>query len=503
MFGVPPAQFQAAKALGGMPAVVAKLLECSDTTKVPLPAQPSPYMTFADTFYVKGDTQVTSSNKARLDTMRSQELVNWWFDLMMKENLSLREKMTLFWTNHFVTGTQTVNRNGYMYTYLQTCRANALGNFKSFTRAIATDPAMLVYLNGNQNYKIGNSSYINENFAREVMELFTLGINDPKTGLPNYTETDIQNSARALTGWQPTVTPPFVGVLWDGTNGTKNYHDSGTKTFLGQTGNFGLTEIIDIIFSQGTPAGYTAAYFLCSKLYANFVYYVPNPQVVDAMATLMVANSFEIAPVMQALLMSDHFYDVSVIGAQLKSPVEYVGSLVREFGLTYPAWDGTDPVGKTPDVNGNIQYTDMNPTLTLITSSILSSSQGQQLLNPPNVKGWPGGHNWISTGTFQGRENQTNQILNNGYINAKQNWNLSFSPDIYANQIPNAQSLSSSALSQALEDTSLAFTLGPVESGDLKKDISKTYPDPNYKYNAADVKGFAMYLASLPEFQLI
>ena len=104
-----------------------------------------------------------------------------------------------------------------------------------------------------------------------------------------------------------------------------------------------LTDIINTIFDQGTPKGYSAAYFICQKLYANFVYYVPNPTVVDAMATVMLQDNFEVAPVMKALLSSAHFYDVNVIGAQLKSPAEYMGSLVREFALTYPSFNTADP----------------------------------------------------------------------------------------------------------------------------------------------------------------
>ena len=509
MFGVPPAQFQAAKALGSMSAVVAKLLECADLSKVPLPAQPAPYIT---DFYIPNrqkDSQATITNTGRQDNTRTQELVNWWFDLICKENLSIREKMTLFWTNHFVTGSTIVNSTAYMYTYLQTCRANALGNFKTFAQTISTDPAMLVYLNGNQNYVTGTGknqkSFINENFAREVMELFTLGLNDPKTGLPNYTETDIQNSARALTGWRPTQAAPFIGVLNDGTNGTLSLHDTGSKTFLGQTGNWGLPDIINIIFEQGTPAGYTPAYFICSELYANFVYYVPNPTVVDAMATLMLANNFDIASVMSALLMSDHFYDASVIGAQLKSPAEYMGSLVREFGLTYPAWDATDPQPPAGiDTTTTLTtYKDTNPSISIMTTVMMANALGQALLNPPNVKGWPGAHNWISTGTFQNRENYTIGILNNSYTNAKQGWALGFNPDTYANQIANAGGISAELLSQALEDTSLGFTLGPLESGDLDKDIQGVYKNPNYQYNTGGVKAFALYLAGLPEFQLL
>ncbi len=509
MFGVPQSQFDAAKALGSMNAVVSKLLEAQDVNKVPLPPPPASWVNGLPT-----DPKVSDPGGAvnlnRLYNTRIVEIGNWWFDLMVQENLSIREKMTLLWTNHFVTGSLTVQHPGYMYTYLQTCRQYALGNFKNFAYAISIDPAMLIYLNGNQNYIVGTKSYANENYARELMELFTLGILDPKTGLPNYTETDIQNSARALTGWKPTVKAPFIGWLQNGVNtnpdtGTvpQNEHDTGTKTFLGQTGNWGLQDILNIIFQQGTPPGYTSAYFVCQKLYEEFVYYIPNPSVVDAMAQLMLANNFEIAPVMQALLTSAHFYDPNVIGAQLKSPAMYAGSLVREFGLTYPAFDPTDPPIKSTDPNTHYNtYTDTNPTLTLITQVIMANAGGQQLLNPPNVKGWPGGHNWISTGTFQARESESYIALNNGYVNTKSNINLAFNADMYARQIQNAAGLSSQALSQALEDLSLAFTLGPLEAGDLQKDISATYPDPNYKYDPTDVKGFAVYLTSLPEFQL-
>jgi uncharacterized protein (DUF1800 family) len=500
MFGVPPAQFQAAQAFGSMNAVVSKLLAASDLTKVPLPPKPASYV---DDFLapVPGDT-TGNNNKQRLDAMRVQQVVNWWFDLIVQENLSIREKMTLMWTNHSVTGSQTVKYAGYVYQYLSTCRQYSLGNLKDFVSAISIDPAMLLYLNGNQNYVRNNKSFVNENYARELMELFTLGLLDPHVGTsnygqPNYTETDVQNSARALTGWSPTTTAPFVGQF------NAAMHDSTSKTFLGQTGNFALQDILNIIFEQGTPAGYSSAYFLSQTIYTTFVYYNPNPSVIDAMAQMMLANNFEIAPVMQALLTSAHFYDANVIGAQLKSPAEYAGSLVREFSLTYPAFNSTDPPIKNTDGNGLNTYTDTNPTLSLITSAIMGTSQGQPLLNPPNVKGWPGGHNWISTGTFQGRENYSTYILSNLYVNSKQNLALAFNADVYAEQIANDTTLTPEVLSKALEDTSLAFTLGPLESGDLNTDIQGTYKEPNYQYNTVGAKNFALYLTSLPEFQLL
>ena len=229
------------------------------------------------------------------------------------------------------------------------------------------------------------------------MELFTLGINFPGTSTPNYTQDDVEANAQALTGWTPTLTHPFQGTF------NVNHFDPNSKTFLGQTGNFGLTandpstNVINIIFQQptsspayppgapsGFPEGYTAAYWACQTIYKQFVYYNPDvtdppptdgscPQgpVRDAMARLMLNppspyNPFDIAPVMQALLTSAHFYDPSVIGAQIKSPAEYMGSLVREFGLTYTPFDPTDPpaTGKT-DGNGNMTYTDTNPDISI------------------------------------------------------------------------------------------------------------------------------------------
>jgi uncharacterized protein (DUF1800 family) len=440
---------------------------------------------------------VDAMNKQRLDAIRTVELENWWFDTIVKENLSIREKMTLLWTNHFVTGQANGKQACHTYQYLQTCRANALGNFKKFAYDISIDPAMLIYLNGNQNFVRNGKSFVNENYARELMELFTLGLIDPNSGSPNYTETDIQNAARALTGWQPSTTAPFTGVF------NSALHDTTSKTFMGRTGNWGLQDVIDIIFEQGTPAGFNVAYFACQKIYQAFVYYVPNDTVVRAMANVMLQNNFEILPVMQALLSSAHFYDANVIGSMPKSPAEYMGSLVREFALTYPAFDPTDPPAKAPDSSGRITYTDTNQTLTLITQAAMSVSQGQELLNPPNVKGWPGGHNWISTGTFQNREVTSYTVLlsNSPYNSGR--YKLAFDPTRYATQVSDGINLPADDLARALEDLSLAFTLGPRESGDLSRLIHGAYPEPRYQFNAQGVSAFAQYLTNLPEFQLI
>jgi uncharacterized protein (DUF1800 family) len=500
MFGVPESQFLAAQALGSMDAVVTQLLACQDTTKVPLPTPFASWLNNFPTNYPAGSNNAL--NQATLMAWEIVETVNWWFDQMMQENLSIRQKMTLMWTNHFVTGSATVNIPAYVYTYLITCMANALGNFKDFASAISIDPAMLLYLNGNQNFVTSKRSNVNENYGRELMELFTLGLNFPGTDIPNYTQTDIENSSRALTGWQPTTTAPFIGQF------NSSRHDSTNKTFLGQTGNWALSDIIDIIFQQpttspayppgapsGFPQGYTAAYWACETIYKTFVYYNPNVTdasgtVRDEMARLMLTNNFEIAPVLQALLTSAHFYDPSVIGAQIKSPAEYAGSVVREFGLTYPTFDPTDPPVKGQNTQGLNEYKDTNPSLSYLTNTIMNNSQGQQLLNPPNVAGWPGGENWLSAGSFQGRQNFSNTILN-------KKSQLTFNENTYAGQIANAGTLAEGVLFSDLENVSLEFTLGPIESGALAPDPSKTDD-----VIGTQVPSFALALAQLPEFQL-
>ena len=500
MFGVPLAQYTAAKALGSMNAVVTKVTDLS----TPLPVGPSWVNQYLP--YVNGN-QVQSGSNQNLELTRTQELVNWWFDGMMKENLSMREKMTYLWSNHFVTGWQTVQHAGYTYQYLQLLRKYALGNFKDFVYQVSIDPSMLIYLNGNQNY----SKNVNENYARELMELFTLGLIDPKTLQPNYMESDVQASAKALTGWVPTTTaagsePYFAGQF------VANRHDStDTVTFLGNTGKLQLQDIINTIFGLG--GGYNVAWFVCQKIYAQFVYYntgapgdgSAQQSVIDAMAKLLISSNWELKPVVTALLSSAHFYDPNVIGAQLKSPAEFVGSFLRDFGMTYGATNTFNPAdppdsGKK-DSRGSTVYTDTNPELSLATAALMGTLLGQQLLNPPNVKGWPGGEYWISTGTFQDREGTAYTLLNNLY-NGKEKggYIYTFDPVGWAKSYPNYATLKDSDLAIALENVVLASPLGPIESGALLLAIDPNSQD--FYLEAAPITAFASVMSNLPEFQL-
>ena len=522
MLGVPLAQFTAAQAMGSMSQVVAALLKDQ-----PAPAAPGSYVSEIAPLDAGDLTQygklIAAQDANALEQMRIVEVADWWMSLILNENLSITEHMTLMWSNHFVIGTDVVQKAGYVYTYNQTLRANALGNMKTFVEAISIDPAMLLYLNGNQNYDGtpppgtpgSKGTNINENYARELQELFTMGLNDPITGVPNYSETDVQQAAVALTGYAPTTTAPFVGTFYP------TAHNNGNKTYLGQTGNWGLNDIINIIFNYKGPGGnnapgFTSAYWFCQKIYMEFVYYVPNPQVITAMANLMLASNWELKPVLSALLQSEHFYDPLVQNAQLKSPVNFIASLVREFGLTVPAFVSTDPTWTNARTTNNIKiYSDPNISLSFITLSMNwgAAGIGQQLLQPPNVKGWPGGHNWISTGTFQERESDTAILLsyppklngvNYGGVQVE-----FVSPAAWVQALPNySATMLTHDMTTELTTIILNKLLGPNESGTLYTAFNPlNLPDNDYyltdKDNGKNLANFAIALAQLPEFQLV
>ena len=239
----------------------------------------------------------------------------WWLDRMIATPAPLQEKMTLFWHGHFttaaiakgVTPAEILAQNALF-------RAFALGNARELTQRVAVDPAMLKYLDNLHN----EAAHPNENFARELMELYTLGIG-------NYTERDVREAARAWTGLR-------VRRLTDEVFVNPRLHDDGSKTFLGQTGNFGGADVVNVIFGQ--PA---TARFLATKLLGFFVYDDPEPELVTAVATLLRAHDFEIAPVLATLFSSNVFYSQRAYRALVKSPVDFVVGSYRLFGVSQAA----------------------------------------------------------------------------------------------------------------------------------------------------------------------
>jgi uncharacterized protein (DUF1800 family) len=504
MHGVPFGQWHTASPMS-MNDLVAKLLDTSGG----LPAKPAPWVDE----YLSPDTSITDQklldidthNKAGLEAARSQQIKNWWMDLMLGANLSINEKMAFMWSNHFVIGTGVVQHAGFVYQYTQTLRQHALGNLKAFVSAIATDPAMLLYLNSNASYfgqdpsgaTVGN--HVNENFARELMELFTLGLLDPVTGKPNYLEADIRNSGQALSGWQPMTTAPFIGEL------LLQCHNTGSKTFLGKTGDLGLADIVDGIFALG--GGFNVAHFIAQRIYTSFVHWVPNPTVVNAMANLLITSNWEIKPVMSALLSSAHFYDSALIGAHLKSPVEWVGSLVREFDIVWTPFVADNPAVKSTDTNGYVTYTDPNPSLTYLTETV-AAQLGQDVLNPTNVKGWALGQDWITTKSFQDRQQAALTLLANPTVlNGSPMANgvkLVFNAIDWISAYPDQKTTKISVLSSAVEAHILGIPPGPKETDALfhvanALDLPEYAWTPTPDYTAA----YARAIATYPEFQLV
>ena len=293
------------------------------------------------------------------DQRQFQQLRAWWLQRMVLTPHPLEEKMTLFWHGHFATSQIDVRNSYHMYLQNQTLRENAFGNFKELVTAVAQDPAMLEYLDNNTN----NRNRPNENFARELMELFTLGVG-------NYTEEDIKEAARALTGWTLRGNE-FVF--------TRFQHDPGEKTFLGQKGRFTGDEVIDIIFEQ--PA---VSRFVVRKMFVYFAHEDPSDEVIDSLAATFRENDFDVTPVLAELFRSSEFYSQQSRGSQIQSPVQLVVRTLRLLEL--------DP-GTSPIYAG------------------VAGQMGQELFAPPSVKGWDGGENWISTSTLFDRRNYPIMML--------------------------------------------------------------------------------------------
>jgi len=286
-----------------------------------------------------------------------------WMTQLSITDAQLREKMTLFWHNHFACNIG----NAYYEQQLNNIqRSNALGNFKTMLLQVSQTPAMLQFLNNQQNQK----GHPNENFAREVMELFSIGRG-------NYTEQDVKESARSFTGWS-----------YDGKTGEYAFrpkvHDDGSKTFMGKTGNFCGEDIIDIIFSNRQTA-----VFISTKLYRYLVNEVPDTSHINQMADVFYQSNYEIKPLLEFVFLSDWFYDDKNIGNLVKSPVDFLTGLNRQFYITY----------QNPDVLMQFQR-----------------ALGQLLFRPPNVAGWPGGRNWIDSSSLMYRMKMPSIILNAGYI---------------------------------------------------------------------------------------
>ena len=296
----------------------------------------------------------------RSNAVETQRLATWWGERMLVTQRPLEEKLTLFWHGHFATGNTKVRDTRMMHQQIEMLRANANGNFHDLLFGILTDPAMLVYLDNGENVK----DHPNENFGRELLELFSLGVG-------NYTETDIREAARAFTGW----TNDVLEFKFDA-----EQHDFGEKTFLGRSGAFDGSDIIDIILDQ--PA---AAEFMATKLYRFFVREEIDAAVRADLAATFRDAGYELRPLLRRIFLSRDFYSPASYATQVKGPVHLVVSTYRKLGLT--------ELPTVPDFNR------------------LTAGLGQRLFNPPNVAGWAGGRTWVTPATLLQRGNLFRDVL--------------------------------------------------------------------------------------------
>lgn len=296
----------------------------------------------------------------RASRLETQRVAYWWSNRMLSSPRPLEEKMTLFWHNHFATSETKVRDYRKLLLQNKTFRKHATGNFRELLIATAKDPAMLYFLDAGQNVK----GAPNENFAREIMELFTLGVG-------NYDEKDIREAARAFTGWNTNDLTFIVNL---------DKHDSGKKTVLNKTGNFNGEDVIDILLEQDA-----ASKFIVRKIYKEFVNEDVNEKIISEYAKILREENYEFKPLLKKIFMSKDFYSKKNIGSHIKSPVELVISSYKKLGAN------TTP--GIPDFN----YT--------------TNAMGQRLFWPPTVAGWAGGRSWITPALLMERGNFARSFL--------------------------------------------------------------------------------------------
>ncbi len=343
-----------------------------------------------------------------INFQRQYSFKAWWVSLMLDEKLNIGEKMTFFWHNHFATETQGIGNARNMYINNSLLRKNALGNFKALTKAVTVDVGMLRYLNGDKN----TASSPDENYGRELQELFTLGT----TNSPNYTQADVAAAAKVLTGWR---TSGFTSLF------DSKQHSTGDKQFSSfysntiikyQAGADGALEtdaLIEMIFKK-----VEAAKHICRKLYRFFVYYAIDANVestiITTLAETLIANNFEIKPVVRQLLKSAHFFDSLNQGCYIKTPLDFMVGTFKTFGIPIAAAMSVENRYKVYNYIRNY-------------GQIMALDLG----DPPNVAGWPAFHQfpeyyetWINSNTLPKRLIFTDTLLTNGINTGNANFKI-------------------------------------------------------------------------------
>jgi uncharacterized protein (DUF1800 family) len=474
------------------------------TPTAPLPSPPVNDYTAVDTV-APGTTWVNAPTAdGTLNSNRRASFKKWWTGVMINQDRSIREKLTLFWADHFGTETDTIGNAHYIYWHHDLLRQSCLGNFKKLIKDVTIDAGMLRYLNGYLNTKTAPD----ENYGRELQELFTLG----KGPAVAYTEDDVKKAAKVLTGWR--IDGTTFKVFWDATK-----HDTTNKQFsafynnttiTGRTAADGALEtddLITMIFSKDEVSKY-----ICRSLYRWFIYYkidaAAETNVIEPLALIFRTSNYDIKPVLATLFKSEHFFDIVNQGCLIKSPVDHVVSCLREFNVVFP-----DAVTAYADAYGMWNY---------IRDRI--ASMNQDVGDPPNVSGWPPYYQepqfhelWINADTLPKRNQFSDTMINSGYSRSGKK--------IIINAVEFTKTLPTPADPNALIDDALSVIFRVPMSATAKQQIKTQILLSNqtsdyywsnawnaYIANTADtanfnivngrLKAFYQYLMDLPEYQL-
>jgi uncharacterized protein (DUF1800 family) len=393
----------------------------------------------------------TKKELFKKEVQTSFEMKAWWIDKMIEEEFPLCEKMTCFWHNHFISTSQKVKVNYWVFQHNQILRENAFGNFKTLTKKIIQSNAMVRYLDNVDNRK----DKLNENLSRELLELFTLGIG-------NYTEQDVKNGAKGLAG---------LGVSEEKAVYRKFFEDNENFDYFGKKGNFKVDEMVDIIFEQPN-----IQYLITRKILKWFIYDNPKKELVHYYGDYFKKMNFEIKPLLTKIFTEE--FTKNNAGSKIKNPLEYSLQLMDELNVE-------------------------NPNAKLI--AVFLKEQGMDLFNQPNVKGWDGGNSWLTSQVFLQRNNVADllcngknltrvpkEMENNSMMNQNQLLNVKLNWDKEGN---NKQIISE------LKDR-LLFQTDENEQQDFEQILKYDF-DGKIEGSKNAVMRLFNFMVKTPEFQLI
>lgn len=445
-FGVKVNDVNYLRSFGDATAAVDAIIENARTT--PLPDDPQWY-----------------SNGLSGDVLDVYDIQFRWMDQMYNDGL--KERMILFWSNHFAVSYSNMNAlpekagdsyASHMYTYWKLLHQSSFGNFRDFVLDMSRNSAMLYYLNNYNN----RSGQPNEDFARELMELFTMGEKD-KNGADNYTENDVKEVARAVTGWR--VNNNTLSGFFDA-----NRHDSGSKTIFGESGNYDLEGVIDLIFANKAEE---TAWFICRKLYVYFVSAEPDDAVVDQLAAYFIDQNYDIAAVLRNLLSSAHFYEDRFIGCRIKSPVEAFMSYLREL-----------EVAPDSQLKEYIRVRMQESNEELLRPETVFGWDGY---NPPGPDGLPGHYAWLNTNLMPSRwDDFTNLINGNDQSSGK------YDPIEIAQKISNPSD--PFALAEDIAKHLIALPLDQVDIREIEDDFAG---NPRFSPDVSDYPAYKINLTKI------